>query len=219
MADLPGLIEGASQGAGLGLQFLRHVERTRLLIHVIDASAGDREKLWQDYETVRVELRAYSERLIRRPQLVALNKIDAVSDQSEVVAFRQRLVRQRRASFVISAATGDGLRDLLWAAYRGLQRKSAREPEAATVPALKVYRGPADAEPFTIEPEGDGFRVGGPQLERLVAMTDMSNPQALARFQQMLDRWGLNEALARHGARGGETVRIKDNEFLYDPDR
>ena len=82
-----------------------------------------------------------------------------------------------------------------------------------------MYRGPADAEPFSIEAEADGFRVEGPQLERLVAMTEMSNPEALARFQQMLDRWGLNEALARHGARGGETVRIKDTEFLYDPDR
>jgi GTP-binding protein len=217
MADLPGLIEGASQGAGLGLQFLRHVERTRLLIHVLDASSGDRDKLWNDYETVRTELRAYSQRLMRRPQLVAVNKIDIVSDQSEVVAFRQRLVRQRRASFVISAATGEGVSDLLWAAYRGLQRKAAAESVASPVPALKVYRGPATAEPFNIQPEGDGFRVGGPQLERLVAMTDMSNPEALARFQQTLDRWGLNEALARHGAKGGETVRIKDTEFLYDP--
>jgi GTPase len=84
---------------------------------------------------------------------------------------------------------------------------------------LKVYRGPSSADPFTIEVVGDGFRVSGQQLERLLAMTDLTNPEGLAHFQRMLDRWGLNDALARHGARGGETVKISDVEFLYDPER
>src|SRR5207244_3195047 len=90
LADLPGLIEGAAEGAGLGLQFLRHVERTRALIHVIDASSGDQQKLWNDYQQVRAELKKYSAALARRPQLIALSKMDAVTDSSEVVAFRQR---------------------------------------------------------------------------------------------------------------------------------
>ena len=115
MADLPGLIEGAHAGAGLGLEFLRHVDRTRVLIHVIDAAAKDQHKLWNDYEQVRAELKKYSASLARRPQLIALNKMDAVSEPSEVLAFRQRLVKLRRRSFPISAATGEGVQDLLWA--------------------------------------------------------------------------------------------------------
>jgi GTPase len=218
MADLPGLIEGAHEGAGLGLQFLRHVERTRALIHLIDASSGDGQKLWNDYQQVRTELKKYSPALARRPQLIALSKMDAVTDTSEVVAFRQRLVKLRRRTFPISAITGEGVQDLLWATQRTLQRhreKAAAEP----LPALKVYRGPTTADPFTIEPVEGGFRVSGDQLERLLAMTDMTNPEGLAHFQRMLDRWGLNDALARHGARGGETVRISEVEFLYDPER
>lgn len=217
MADLPGLIEGAHAGAGLGLQFLRHVERTRVLIHVIDAAAGDREKLWTDYQQVRSELKKYSAALARRPHLVALNKMDVVRDTSEVVAFRQRLVKLRRRTFPISAATREGVDDLLWAAWRMLERRKAAAPEP--IPALKVYRGPSSADPFTIEAVDDGFRVSGEQLERLLAMTDITNPEGLAHFQRMLDRWGLNDALARHGARGGETVKISDVEFLYDPER
>ena len=218
MADLPGLIEGAHAGAGLGLQFLRHVDRTRVLIHVIDAAAGDRHKLWNDYQQVRSELTKYSAALARRPHLIALNKMDAVRDASEVLAFRQRLVKLRRRTFPISATTGDGVQDLLWAAVRMLEkRKGDAAPQP--LPALKVYRGPSSAEPFTIEPVEGGYRVSGNQLERLLAMTDMTNPEGLAHFQRMLDRWGLNDALARHGARGGETVRISDVEFLYDPER
>jgi len=217
MADLPGLIEGAHAGAGLGLQFLRHVERTRVLIHVIDAAAGNRDRLWNDYQQVRSELKKYSAALARRPHLVALNKMDAVRDPSEVLAFRQRLVKLRRRTFPISAATREGVDDLLWAAWRMLERRKAAAPEP--LPALKVYRGPSSADPFTIEVVEDGFRVSGQQLERLLAMTDITNPEGLAHFQRMLDRWGLNDALARHGARGGETVKISDVEFLYDPER
>ena len=218
MADLPGLIEGASEGAGLGLQFLRHVDRTRVLIHVIDAAAGDQHKLWTDYQQVRGELKKYSAALARRPHLLALNKMDAVRDASEVLAFRQRMVKLRRRTFPISATRGEGVKDLLWAAARMLEkRKSESAPEP--LPALKVYRGPSSAQPFTIEPIEGGYRVSGNQLERLLAMTDITNPEGLAHFQRMLDRWGLNEALARHGARGGETVQISDVEFLYDPER
>jgi GTP-binding protein len=218
MADLPGLIEGAHEGAGLGLQFLRHIERTRVLIHVLDASAGSADKLWNDYQQVRHELRKYSPALARRPHLIALNKMDAVADASEVLGLRKRLVRLRRSTFQISAAKGEGVKDLLWAAARSHQRQKLR-PLPEPLPALKVYRGPTSAEPFKIETFAEGFSVSGEQLERLLAMTDLKNPEALARFQRTLDRWGLNEALARHGAQGGETVRIKDVEFLYDPNR
>ena len=177
MADLPGLIEGAHAGAGLGLEFLRHVDRTRVLIHVIDAAAGDQHKLWNDYQQVRAELKKYSASLARRPQLIALNKMDAVSEPSETLAFRQRLVKLRHRSFPISAATGEGVQDLLWATWRMLERRKRETSEP--VPALKVYRGPSSAEPFTIEAIDGGFRVSGNQLERLLAMTDITNPEGL----------------------------------------
>src|SRR6266480_6518280 len=217
MADLPGLIEGAHEGAGLGLQFLRHIDRTRVLIHVIDAAAGDQHQLWSDYQQVRGELKKYSAALARRPHLIALNKMDAVRDASEVLAFRQRLVKLRRRTFPISAATGDGVKVLLWAASRTLEKRKGEAPQP--LPALNFYLSATAATPIYTLPLHDGFRVSGNQLERLLAMTDMTNPEGLAHFQRMLDRWGLNDALARHGAHGGETVRISDVEFLYDPQR
>jgi GTP-binding protein len=216
MADLPGLIEGAAQGAGLGLQFLRHIERTRLLIHVVDASAGNSERLLADYEAVRKELRKYSPALTRRPQLVALNKMDVINESEELERFRRLLMRRRRRSFLISARTGEGVSDLTRAAARSLRSAAPMKPQP---PPLKVYRGPTSAEPFSIQPVEDGFVVSGEQVERLLAMTDLENPEALSHFQRLLQRWGLNEALARAGARGGETVRIRDTEFLYDPQR
>src|ERR1700736_3739178 len=179
MADLPGLIEGAHAGAGLGLQFLRHVDRPRVLIHVIDAAAGDRPKLWDDYQQVRSELKKYSAALARRPHLIALNKMDAVRDSAEVVAYAQQLVNLRRRTFPISAATGEGVQDLLWAAWRTLEKRKG-EAVPQPLPALKVYRGPTSAEPFTIEPVEGGFLVSGDQLERLLALTDMTNPEGLA---------------------------------------
>ena len=216
MADLPGLIEGAHAGAGLGLEFLRHIERTRVLIHVLDASAGTHERLWSDYQQVRSEIKRYNAALARRPHLIALNKMDAVRNPAEVTSFRQRLVKLRRRTFPISARTRDGVSDLLWAAWRALRR---RRESAEPLPALKVYRGPSTAEPFIIVADDGGFRVSGEQLEKLVAMTDLTNPEGLAHFQRTIDRWGLNDALARHGAKGGDAVRIGELEFIYDPER
>src|SRR5205814_4588467 len=127
--------------------------------------------------------------------------------------FRQRLVKLRRRTFPISAATGEGVQDLLWAAQRMLEKRKG-EAASEPLPALKVYRGPSSAEPFTIEPVEGGFLVSGNQLERLLAMTDMTNPEGLAHFQRMLDRWRLNDALSRPGDRRGATVPITDVELL-----
>src|SRR5207245_5647179 len=150
----------------------------RVLIHVIDGAGKEQHKLWNDYEQVRAELKKYSASLARRPQLIALNKMDAVSEPSEVLAFRQRLVKLRRRSFPISAATGEGVQDLLWATSRMLERRKREAPEPA--PALKVYRGPSSAEPFTIEAIDGGFRVSGNQLERLLACASLTQPWGLA---------------------------------------
>jgi GTP-binding protein len=215
MADLPGLIQGAHQGAGLGLEFLRHIERTRVLINVVDASTGTVDRLWEDYQQVRRELSAYRTDLARRPHLVALNKIDALSDPNVAEAFLGRLKQARRRGFLVSALTGQGVPELMSAAWQTLKRRPTVEAPAG--PGLKLYRA-VDREPIRIEVREDGFHVFSDEVERLAAMTDMTNPEALARFQRQLDRLGLNEALAGQGARGGETVHIHDLEFIYDPE-
>jgi GTP-binding protein len=221
LADIPGLIEGAHKGVGLGQAFLRHVERTRLLIHLVDASAGSGEELLHRYAQVQAELKAYQPALARRPQVLALNKMDLVSDPKAVDAFQRAMLRRRRRVFLISAATGAGCPELMQAVYRQLQAALRQRPRARTLeaPTLKVYRGPSAAPPFELTREGQAFVVQGPAVERLLAMTDLKNPDALRRFQRRLESWGLSAALAARGAHGGETVRIRDIEFLYDGGR
>jgi GTP-binding protein len=218
LADIPGLIEGAHEGVGLGQAFLRHIERTRLLIHLVDASAGSGEELLHRYAQVQAELKAYQPALARRPQVLALNKMDLVSDPKAVDAFQRAMLRRRRRVFLISAATGAGCKELMEAVYPQLQAALRQKPRPRTLeaPALKVYRGPTAAPPFELTREGQTFVVQGPAVERLLAMTDLKNPDALRRFQRKLESWGLSTALAARGARGGETVRIRDIEFLYD---
>lgn len=216
LADIPGLIEGAHQGAGLGQEFLRHVERTRLLLHIIDVAGGTSAELLRRYRQIQSELKAYRPELARRPQVVVLNKIDAITDAEAVDTFHRALVRRRRRVFRVSAATRVGCRELMEAAWNVL-KASRREPPAP--PALVVYRGPDQGPPFEVLREGETFVVRGAVVERLVAMTDLTSPEALHRLQRKLEEWGLSAALAARGARGGETVRIRDVEFIFDAQR
>ncbi len=220
LADIPGMIEGAHEGVGLGQQFLRHVERTRVLLHVIDAAAGTSADSMHGYQQIQGELKAYRPDLVRRPQLVVLNKMDIVTDPGEVDAFHRTLLRRRRRVFRISAATGAGCQDLMdatWIELESALRRARRAPPAP--PALVVYRGPDQGPPFEIVHEGGAFVVRGTSVERLVAMTDLTNPESLHRLQRKLEGWGLSVALAARGARGGETVRIRGIEFIYDATR
>ncbi len=219
LADIPGLIEGAHQGAGLGQEFLRHVERTRVLLHVLDASAGPAEELLRRYAQVQTELKAYRPELARRAQLVVLNKMDAVTDRESIDRFQQAMLGRRRRVYLISAATRAGCDELLDATWEALQAERRRGAGRPAPPALKVYHGPPAGPPFEIVREGETFVVRGATVERLVAMTDLRNPEALHRLQRRLENWGLSQALAARGARGGETVRIRDVEFLYDATR
>ena len=214
LADVPGLIEGASHGAGLGLEFLRHLERTRALIHVVDASVGvdaAREAL----ATVRAEVEAYSPELAGRPSVVAFNKIDL----PEASAAADELMVAFPRSFKISAQRGDGCSDLLLAAAELAQRVIRDAPGPAPPGLHRIYRPrPRRVVTHDVVREGDGFRVVGELVERMVGRIDLDNEEAVARLQRKLAAAGVDAALAAAGCREGDTVRIGDAEFTYSDD-
>jgi GTPase len=209
LADIPGLLEGAHRGVGLGSTFLRHIQRTRALIHVVDGLSQDPIA---DFSQVNAELALFDPRLKVRPQAVAINKVD----QPEVIArlgelegrFRKLGVRPMR----ISALARTGTRDLLHTAVQAMLR-AAPEPEADHVP---VYRPDEEAGSFSIEREaGRAWRVSGKALERAAAMTYWEYDEAVRRFQRILARVGVDEALRQAGARPGDSIRIGENEFEW----
>jgi GTP-binding protein len=207
IADIPGLIEGAAKGAGLGLRFLRHVERTRVLVYVLDGSAPDP---WADLETVRKEVEQFSPALALRPFVVAVNKLD-------LEATRRRKTRNRRKGVLfISALTGEGLPELTEAMVSAL----AVAPEVATqgLPSNKTkLRERTVPIALTVARDPSGFVVTGDRVEYLVERTDLESEGALARFQSELDRLGVNAALESAGVQPGDTVKISGIEFEYQP--
>jgi len=214
LADVPGLIEGASHGAGLGLEFLRHLERTRTLVHVVDASAGvDAARI--ALATVRAELEAYSPELAGRPSVVAFNKIDLPdgADAASVLAV------EFPGSFRISAQHGDGCRELLIAAAE-LAGRVIRDAPGPAPPGLhRVYRPrPRRVVTNDVIREDGGFRVAGEVVERMVGRIDLDNDEAVARLQRKLRAAGVDAALAAAGCREGDTVRIGEAEFTYSDD-
>ena len=214
LADVPGLIEGASHGAGLGLEFLRHLERTRTLVHVVDASAGvDAARI--ALATVRAELEAYSPELAGRPSVVAFNKIDLPdgADAASVLAV------EFPGSFRISAQHGDGCRKLLIAAAE-LAGRVIRDAPGPAPPGLhRVYRPrPRRVVTNDVIREDGGFRVAGEVVERMVGRIALDNDEAVARLQRKLRAAGVDAALAAAGCREGDTVRIGEAEFTYSDD-
>lgn len=210
LADVPGLIEGAHAGAGLGQTFLRHLERTRMLVHVVDAAAGV-EAARTAIAVIDAELRAFDPVMAARPRLLALNKIDTPEGAAAAAA----LAEGSTDSFPISAATGAGCAALLDAAAARAERIS---PPAAAVepggPAHRRYTHRPERA-FVISREGDVYRVSGGVIERAVARTDLENDEAVALLQRRLRRDGIDDALRAAGAVEGDTVRIGESEFLF----
>ncbi|MFI4978556.1 MAG: GTPase ObgE, partial [Solirubrobacterales bacterium] len=207
IADIPGLIEGAARGAGLGLRFLRHVERTRVLVYVLDGSSEDP---WADLETVRKEVEQFSPGLALRPFVVAINKLD-------LEATRRRKSRNRRKGVLfISALTGEGLAELTEAMVNALA--VAPEVAAQGLPSNKTkLRERTVPVALTVARDPSGFVVTGDRVEYLVERTDLESEGALARFQSELDRLGVNAALESAGVQPGDTVKISGIEFEYQP--
>jgi len=214
IADVPGLIEGASSGAGLGHAFLRHVERTRILVHVVDGS--DRDPEW-NYNVIRDELAAHDPALLEKPALVAFNKMDRPRAAEAWAAFRAARRAQGVEAVAISASEGDGLAGLR-------ARLAALLPDAAE---LAEPREPAGVVVHRIDSVGDAFRVDredgvlvvhGKKIERLAAQTNFEVEESAERFQRDLVRLGIDEELRRRGVAAGETVRIGGSELEWEPD-
>jgi GTP-binding protein len=209
LADIPGLIEGAHAGAGLGDAFLRHVQRTRLLIHLLDGLSGDP---LADYSQIQSELALFDDSLADKPQIVTINKIDlqAVRDRRGEVEARMRALGL--APIWISAEQGTGIGDLM----KAVRKAAAQAPPPVKTEAIPIYRWTRRLDEFDIVPQGDRtWRVEGEPLERAAAMTYWDNEEAIRRFQRLLARIGVDEALRRAGARTGDTVNIGEYELEW----
>jgi len=234
LADIPGLIEGASEGAGLGHDFLAHVERTRLLVHVLDLAPLDGSDPLENWETVEGELARHDPRLASVPRIVALSKADLVSEQqaaAAAAAWRERLGGEPAAEpwdepaadavpvVVTSSATHAGLADLVREIFRRTPAEAPRpeEPEIAELAAHRTFRPAADRGWDVERLEDGGFRVAGPGIERLLARHDLDNEEALNYIEQRLRTLGVIDALEAQGFEPGDDVEIAGVAFELDP--
>jgi GTPase len=214
VADMPGLIEGASQGIGLGHQFLKHVERTRVLVHVVDIFPIDESDPKENFDTIEKELLLYSPEIAARPRLIALNKID-VLPQEEI----DERVKEFQATgfpvFPISGVTGSGLEDLLNATADIVEKMIPTEEIPVLMPALSKQ----GEDYWEIQQDEEGYRVVGKRLERMVAMTDLESRDAIRYLQRRLERIGVIEKLRDAGIEEGDTVTIGEFEFDFKDDK
>lgn len=211
MADIPGLVEGAHAGVGLGHEFLRHVERTRLLIHVLDTAGSEGRDPVEDFRVTNRELSLYNPVIGQRPQVIAANKMD-LSEAGENLVRLKEAYGENLEIFPVSAATGSGLDTLIYRVAALLEEIPDVVPTIEEVTVPVVHR----AEPrFTVSREEGIFLVGGKEIQRHVAMTDMENEEALERLQWIIKRMGIEDALKEAGVKEGDTVKIGELEFEY----
>lgn len=218
MADLPGLIEGASQGVGLGHQFLRHIERTRVIVHVIDMSGSEGRVPYEDYMAINNELEQYNLRLMERPQIIVANKMDMPDAEENLNEFKTKIAEDIPV-FPISAVTKTGLRELLLA----IADKLETTPEFPLNEILVqededtvLYKYVAEEPDFEISREPDGtFVLSGAKIERLFTMTNFERDASISRFARQLRAMGVDEALRKRGAKDGDIVRLLDYEFEF----
>lgn len=214
MADLPGLIEGAHEGVGLGHQFLRHVERTRMIVHVIDMARTEGRDPYEDYVTINEELAKYDPSLPERPQIIVANKMDMPNAEDYLEQFKQSLNDKNIPIYPISSITKEGIRDLLFAIKEKLDtlpKQDLLEDDEAV-----IYEYKEEEPPFRIERDDDGaFVLVGEEIEKLFQMTDFSYQESTQRFARQLRGMGVDDALRERGAVDGDIVRLLDFEFEF----
>mgnify|MGYP001863438826 FL=1 len=213
LADIPGIIEGASSGVGLGIQFLRHVERTRLLLHVIDIAGTEGRNPVDDFNKINEELKKYSEKLAGRKQIIVANKADSMQNEENYKELEKLAKEKGLEIFKISAVTGSGLKELfnhVAEEIKKLPKEDIVEPEERMVYTLEE-----EEEPFTIIRNNDEFTVEGPAIDRLMARVNTEDSESLAYLQRMLKKLGIDDALRKKGVKEGDTVNILDWVFEW----
>lgn len=215
MADIPGLIEGAADGVGLGHDFLRHVERTKLILHIVDASGIEGRDPVDDFYKINKELKKYSEKIARRTQILVANKIDLPEAAENLPRLEALAAKEGLKFFAISAAAHTGLKELI--SYVGTWLDNyVEEPEATEEETVYDEDAARDAEKVTVTRNDAGdFIVSGKALEKLVAMTNFNNDEAVHRFQYIWRIKGIDEKLKERGIREGQTVHIGEMEFEW----
>ena len=213
MADLPGLIEGASQGKGLGHQFLRHIERCRVIVHIIDMSGSEGRDPYEDYVTINKELGEYEYRLLERPQIIVANKMDGDEAEENLKKFKDKLGDQK--VFPIIAPIHEGIDAVLYVVADALETAPDffnQEEEQESV----LYTYKEEEKPFTIHNKGNGvWEVTGKKVERLVQMASFTTDDGFQRFALQIRNMGIDDALREAGCEDGDTVRLYDFEFEF----
>jgi GTP-binding protein len=211
LADIPGLIEGAHQGVGLGHDFLRHIQRTRVLIHLLDGMAEDPVL---DYAQINSELALFDPNLANKPQVVAVNKIDLPDVQARLPEIEARLKEHGvKEPLAVSAVAGTNVRAVLYQAAKLLKETVEQAP--AVEEAVPVYRAETNPREFTIQRTSQGWRVSGEAIERAANMTYWEYDQSARRFQRILATLGVEEALRKAGIQPGDTVFIGEHELEW----
>ncbi|MCM3785785.1 GTPase ObgE [Neobacillus mesonae] len=220
MADLPGLIEGASEGIGLGHEFLRHVERTRVIIHVIDMAGSEGRDPFEDFVKINDELRQYNQKLMERPQIVAANKMDMPESAENLENFKKQLhaVHPDIEIMPISSLTRQGIKELLYKAADQLDQipEELHVEEVAEVSERKVYKlDKEEDEGFKIVRENEMFIVESPKIERMMKRMQLNSHEAIMKLARTLRHMGVDDELRKRGAKDGTIVRISDFEFEF----
>lgn len=219
MADLPGLIEGAHEGVGLGHQFLRHIERTRVIVHVIDMSGLEGRDPFEDFETINAELEQYNLRLMERPQIIVANKMDMPEAEENLKVFTEKLGETEHKIFPISALTRTGLEQLMYAIVDLLEvtpEFPLHEMEETEEEHSVLYKYEPETADFKVTRDDDGaYVLSGYSIERLFKMTDFNFDQSVRKFGRQMRGMGVDDALRARGAENGDIVRLLDFEFEF----
>ncbi|HBC4362955.1 TPA: GTPase ObgE [Staphylococcus aureus] len=219
MADLPGLIEGASDGVGLGHQFLRHVERTKVIVHMIDMSGSEGREPIEDYKVINQELAAYEQRLEDRPQIVVANKMDLPESQDNLILFKEE-IGEDVPVIPVSTITRDNIDQLLYAIADKLEEYkdvdfTVEEEESVGINRV-LYKHTPSQDKFTISRDDDGaYVVSGNAIERMFKMTDFNSDPAVRRFARQMRSMSIDDALRERGCKNGDIVRILGGEFEF----
>ena len=213
IADIPGIIEGASEGVGLGIQFLRHVERTRLLLHVIDVSGIEGRNPVQDFYTINEELKTYSEKLSKRKQIIVANKIDIMQDETGYKELEALAKKEGLEIYKISGATGEGVSKLLDRVAEVL--KTLPKEELVEVDERVVYTLEEDKDEFKVRKENDIFIIEGKAINRLMGRINIDDNESMYYFQKSLKNLGIEDELKKQGIKEGDTVKVLNWTFEW----